>query len=165
MYSFDSRRREKLDLAMVAWPPSAAVPTDLFNGRHAWHVSLDSHHCDTPTDSAKFAIYKLDEFGKRPLKPLELDYHHIDHGGFGAFGHAIIARPKDFEPETGAFYEVVITGLTFKRAPIPEVTYQVLFYDPKEEQKFAPTVAAEDGAANAQGENPAPAAPTRPRPR
>ena len=74
-------------------------------------------------------IFPVDQKLKRAKEPLELNYENVNLDPFG-IPNAIIARPKALALRPGAMFEVVVTGLTAKKAQEQggEISYFVAFY-------------------------------------
>lgn len=126
MYSFDASREEPHEYEYVSFPPRGYCPADMFQDSYAWHVSFNPARY-TVAPKAKLAIYPVDAKLNRAAKPLELNYEHIDRGGFG-ISNAIIARPKTLSMSKNLMYEVVVSGVGDKDGnPLP-VSYFVSFY-------------------------------------
>lgn len=128
MYSFDGGRKDAPDYNFVCYPPVGACPRDLFSAGYAWHISFNPAHYAMVDESVKMNIYLLDANLKRAATPLELNYSHVDTGGFGIPG-AVIVRPAGFSLRTDTAYEVVVTGLKPRQNNRPaEISYLVRFY-------------------------------------
>jgi hypothetical protein len=127
MYSFDAKREQVPDYDFVCFPPRGYYPAKDFQAHFAWHVSFNPAQYTVPTGGVKMTIYPIGPGLVRASSPLELNYEHVDTGGFG-ISNAVIARPKELPIKPGAMYEVVVTGLKPKGAAPAEVSYFVAFY-------------------------------------
>jgi hypothetical protein len=127
MYSFDGSREATPQYDFVCYPPRGYCPKALFDAGYAWHVSLNPDKY-TVDDKAEMAIYPVDAKLTRAKAPLELDYKHVDRGGFG-INNAIIGRPKGFVLRPGFVFEVVLSGVhVIGEEKAAEVSYFVTFY-------------------------------------
>jgi hypothetical protein len=126
MYSFDGAREEVPDYDYVCFPPRGYCPSNLFGANWAWHVSLNPAKYKVD-DKAELAIYPVNSSLKRSDRPLDLDYKHVDLGGFGV-PNAIIARPKGFALRPHVLFEVVVKNVLTKDDEPADISYFVSFY-------------------------------------
>lgn len=118
MWSMDKSRDNFPDYDLIAWPARGLQPTDLFQSREVWHVSFNRDHFRVPDNSAAIKVHvypaQLDMNGGQVVKTgpeLPLDYFHVDHGGFGRDGHAVIFHPKGADVQPGKNYLVEVEGI------------------------------------------------------
>lgn len=110
MYAFDKSNNAVPDWDFVAYPARGYMPISFFGPKHAWSVSPNLKHFQSPVESQLKVSIRAADAKLAPTGPeLKLDYFHVDTGGFGS-GPAIIFRPANFTLQEGAFV-VEIAGL------------------------------------------------------
>ncbi len=129
MYAMDGGGSSK-PVDIVAYPPPGYMLSRYFSPGYAWSVSLNPgvwHVADD--EKVEVTVCEASHFGaadpKKKGKPLELNYRHVDHGGFG-MALCIIFRPAEVDTSPGHRYWVEIKGLA---GPRNSLEYLVEFTD------------------------------------
>lgn len=128
MYSMDRSRQDVPDYDFVCYPPRGLCPLNMFSAASAWHVSVNPRKF-VVGNSAALEIFPVDAHLQHASHALELEYAHVDRGGFG-INNAIIAKPNAAVVKPGVVYEVVVHGVETKDGKPAELSYYVDFYAP-----------------------------------
>ena len=135
MWSMDQSRKEVADFDYVAYPAGGMFPSPYFAAGAAWSVSLNPAKFKQPDEKAihvsvKSAQLVVSPASLRTQAELKVNYCHVDTGGY-AIPNAIIFRFDRCSTQTGATYQVEITGLTTAAGEAaPPIKYIVEFFDP-----------------------------------
>jgi len=133
MWSFDGSRKDVPDWDHVAFPPQGLIPNVAFKDGYAWSVTLNPKKYKSPEENdvkVKVTQAKLNLATgnvEKASKPMELDYYHVDHGGYGV-SNCIIFRPAGLTTVPGAAYWCEITGLKNSKNEEATLEYFVGFF-------------------------------------
>ncbi len=133
MWSFDGSRKETNDWTVIACPAQGLYPSDHFDSRNAWSVSLNEKKFRKPAkDAIKVSVspaaISLTEGSIKPAeRPLKLDYFNVNLDGLGV-PNCIIFRPEIVSTAPGAIYLVEIDGLKRRDGAPAKLRYLVEFF-------------------------------------
>jgi hypothetical protein len=107
-YAMDSTRTP-LPYDAVLYPSRGYFPISHWRKDAAWSAHLSKDYAPAKDGEVKVTVTPLDANMKKGA-PVELDYFHIDGGGFGVGSSCIIFKPRATVAQ-GARYWVAIKGL------------------------------------------------------
>ncbi len=102
MWSMDGSGKGSRDLKAVMYPPPGYVPVEMFGGPYAWSLAPLGKALPKE-DEITIEIQPLGRFYLPEGEPLQIDFKHVDKGGYGA-GPCLIFRPAGLRVEQGASY-------------------------------------------------------------
>lgn len=107
MWSMDKSGKAPRDVDDVFFPPAGYVPVQMFGSHYAWNITPLGGSLPKEED-VEITIQPLGDFYQPAGKPLEIDYLHIDRGGFGA-GATLIFRPAGLAVTAGRAYRCQVS--------------------------------------------------------
>jgi hypothetical protein len=125
MYSLD-QQRAAVPYDAVLYPARGYFPANYIRHDAAWSAHL-SHQFGKPGPDVKVTITPVD-VNMRKGKPLDMDYLHVDEGGFGYGVACVIFRAKQISMAPGDRYWVAITGLKEASGADTALEYLVEFF-------------------------------------
>jgi len=123
----------------IAWPASGNFPTGtFFNKNTAWSVTLNPKEYNQPdSNSVTVKLVRNDDGKEWNLSNgSSAGYFNIENNGYGV-SNCIIFRPSGIDSYNGT-YTATIEGLVTKSGESASLSYQVDFFDPKNESPDEP---------------------------
>src|SRR5579883_3423613 len=126
MYSMD-HGHEVLPYDAVLYPARGYFPANMLAHDAAWSAYLSNRFSQAKESEVKVTVTPVDQNMKKG-PPLELDYYHIDGGGYGTGVSCIIFRPKGADRSPGSRYWVEIKGTKDSSGADSPLEYLVEFF-------------------------------------
>ena len=124
MYSFDRSRAKVADFDFICYPARGYMPSEFFDAKAAWSITLNPGKYQTPDKEFVPRIYPVDASGMKQETPLKLDFHAVDTTPFG-IPNCIIFRPEELPANPGQAYIVELEGVR-RQGGGPAVTLRYL---------------------------------------
>ena len=118
MYSFDRSRVKVPDFDFICYPTRGYMPSEFFDAKAPWSVTLNPAKYLTPDEEFLPKIYPVDASGTKQDTPLKLDFHEVDTTPFG-IPNCIIFRPEELRTNPGHAYIVELEGIRRRGGGLP----------------------------------------------